>query len=151
MRPSQWSFSTPLELVTQIRDGRYAVKPMPDKPFTFLRVSRPKRGKSQGCLIIQTQHSEWYKPAITIYPTGSLWIFNTRIDRELMITAVDPINATIRYGAELGRCSRCGRELTDERSRYYSIGPECEKYMPEVIDYIDSKRGMYVPGMITSV
>lgn len=29
------------------------------------------------------------------------------------------------FGIELGRCCRCGRELTDETSRALGIGPEC--------------------------
>jgi superfamily II DNA or RNA helicase len=32
-----------------------------------------------------------------------------------------------RYGRELGRCGRCGRELTDETSRAIGIGPICRE------------------------
>jgi hypothetical protein len=42
-------------------------------------------------------------------------------------------------------CSKCGKKLTHGRSRYYGIGPECEEFWPEVINFINETKGVYVP------
>lgn len=39
--------------------------------------------------------------------------------------AADPLEASKRYGQELGSCGVCGRILTDEESRMLGIGPVC--------------------------
>lgn len=39
----------------------------------------------------------------------------------------DVLGAARLYGQELGRCSVCGRTLTNEESRAYGVGPECRK------------------------
>lgn len=142
-RPNEWPFKTPEAMVRNTRDGRYAVEL--DGKWTFLRFSRPKNGKRKGCLVVQTQHSEAYKPFVTFYPSGSLFIAQNKsiLDAALMMVAADPFTSAMNYGRELGCCSRCGRELTDERSRYYSIGPECEKYWPEIINYINETKGVF--------
>ena len=149
-RPNEWQLTTPREMVENMREGRYAVEiTLPGKPtdWVFLRVSRPTRGKKAGSLVLQTQHSDYYKPYLTIYPSGSLWFAQTgeKLDLALMMVAADPVTSAINYGRELGCCSRCGRELTDERSRWYSIGPECEKYWPEIITYVNETKGVFVP------
>lgn len=149
-RPIEWNFKTPRAMVEAFRDGRYAVEvTLPNQPrdWVFIRVARPKTGKQAGNLILQTQHSDFYKPLLTIYPTGGVyfWQQSEKLDMALMMIAADPFTSAINYGRELGCCSRCARELTDERSRYYSIGPECEKYWPEIINYVNETRGVFVP------
>lgn len=144
-----WRFSVPQVMVENLKDGRYAVRREQGDPFTFIRVSRPKNGKRKGCLVVQTQHSDWYQDLVTIFPSGKAW-FNQqseKLDMALFIACADPMTAAINYGRELGRCSRCGRELTDERSRYYSIGPECEKYWPEIISHINEEQGEWYLGI----
>lgn len=145
LRQNEWGMKIPEVMVRGIRDGRYAVKV--DTDHVFIRMSHPTHGKSKGCTILQTQHSDFYKPLITFYPTGSLAVFqrSPRIEQALLMIAADPYTAALAYGKELGCCSRCGRELTDERSRHYSIGPECEKHWPELITYINETQGPYVP------
>ena len=149
-RPNTWQFKTPRVMVEQMREGRYAVEvTLPGQPtdWVFVRVSRPTRGKKAGCLVLQTQHSDYYKPLLTIYPSGSVYFFKAseKLDMALMMIAADPYTSAINYGRELGCCSRCARELTDERSRHYSIGPECEKSWPEIINYINETKGVFVP------
>ncbi|MGV0985099.1 MAG: DUF6011 domain-containing protein [Limnohabitans sp.] len=39
----------------------------------------------------------------------------------------DPEAAARRYGTELGECSVCGTQLTEEKSRELGIGPVCRK------------------------
>lgn len=138
--------ATPIEMIKSMRDGRYAVRPDSSTPYTFVRVSRPKSGRMKGALKIQTQHSEAYKDCIVIWPSGRVSVYDRRVDSSLLLIVVDPVTATRAYGQELGRCCRCGRELTDERSRYYGIGPECEEHWPEIINTVDEERGAYYPG-----
>ena len=142
-RPNEWQIKTPRVMVEAMREGRYAVEVEGD--WEFFRVSRPTQGKKKGCLVIQTQHSDYYKPYIIIYPSGSVWFAQTkkRLDMGLMMVAADPYTSAINYGRELGCCSRCARELTDERSRYYSIGPECEKHWPEILTFVNETRGPF--------
>lgn len=40
---------------------------------------------------------------------------------------VDPKEAMLRYGRELGECGHCGRTLTNDHSRAAGIGPVCAK------------------------
>lgn len=148
--PKAWPFNTPLAMVEHMREGRYAVEvKLENKPtdWVFIRVSRPTRGKMKGSLLLQTQHSDYYKHLIIKRPGGSIWVAQQgeKIDIALMMIAADPFTSAINYGRELGCCSRCGRELTDERSRHYSIGPECEKHWPEIITYVNEVKGVFVP------
>jgi len=147
--PPAWSLNVPRAMVENLKNGRYATRPDTDTPFTFIRVSRPKRGRLNGCLVIQTQHSDWYQDFITIYPSGSVWFkqSNDKLDMALFIACADPMTSAMNYGKELGRCSSCGRELTDERSRYYSIGPECEKHWREIIEHVNEETGVFYPGI----
>lgn len=139
-----WTLRTPRAMAETIRDGRYAVQPDTLTPLTFVRVTRPKHGKKRGYTVFQTQHSDWYKDCVLIDPTGKVRIIDNRIDHSLLLIVADPITAAMRYGTELGVCCSCARELTDERSRWYGIGPECEKRFPEIITRTDdSPRGPY--------
>ena len=143
--------TTPKEMILNIKEGRYAVRPDSNVPLTFIRISRPKTGKKRGCLVVQTQHSDWYADKLVFNPeTGRLFIAPHKakeIDMPLMLVAVDPVTGMRKYAEELGVCGRCGRQLTDERSRYYGIGPECEKHVPELISVVDEEKGQYRPGL----
>ncbi len=50
--------------------------------------------------------------------------------RNLILTAIanDP-DALARFGQELGKCGKCGRDLTDEESRAIGIGPVCREQL----------------------
>ena len=41
----------------------------------------------------------------------------------------------------------CGKTLTDERSRWYGIGPDCETRYEESILESDQDRGPFVPSV----
>lgn len=45
----------------------------------------------------------------------------------LQAIAVDPLQAALRYGQRTGRCSCCGRELTNHTSIDLGIGPVCRE------------------------
>lgn len=147
-----WPLKTPRAMVEAMRDGRYAAAEQGYRGddfdhYTFIRVSRPTTGKRKGCLVLQTQHSEAYSPFLTIYPSGKAYFYknSNRLDMALLMIAADPFTTAMNYGRLIGRCSRCGKTLTDERSRYYGIGPECEKHWPEIINYVNETKGVFVP------
>lgn len=144
--PPAWPLNTPEAMVNSLREGRYAVRPDHNTPFRFVRVTRPKTGRKKGALVLQTQHSENYKDCVIVWPSGRVSVFDNRIDSLLLLVVVDPVTAALNYGRELNRCSRCGRELTDGRSIYYGIGPECEQSYPDLINLVDNTLGVYVPG-----
>lgn len=132
---------TPLAMIENLRDGRYAVRADENEKYMFIKVWRPKSGRKKGCLIISTQHSESYKECIVRWPSGRWSVYDSRPDRNLIFVVADPITAARAYGREKNRCCRCGKELTDGRSIWYSIGPECEKSFPEIIDAVDEEFG----------
>lgn len=43
------------------------------------------------------------------------------------INAAGPVEAMLRYGREIGRCGHCGRELTNDKSRDFGMGPKCRR------------------------
>lgn len=93
--------------------GRYAV--MDGDTLKFYRVDRPTEGRWAGYTFLKVQASD------DLYP-----VKNPGTKRlALEAIAVDPAEASRRYGRELGKCGVCGRTLTDETSRALGIGPVC--------------------------
>lgn len=142
--PNRQTTKIPMAMLLNISDGYYAVEASDNEPHTFIRVSHPVRGQFKGCLKIQTQHGEQLFPALTIFPSGNMIWHNMSIEEALLIVVVSPVACAIEYGKIIGRCCRCNKELTDQRSRWYSIGPECEKHWPQVLDTIADTKGPYV-------
>lgn len=119
-------------LITQIPDGYYAVQRDAGEAITFLRISRPKptsRSRYAGALKIQTQHGprlqddavQWPSGRWSFYNYGEGWMLD-----KLLLLCSDHFSAALRYAHKLNHCMRCNTELTDDRSRHYGIGPECE-------------------------
>ena len=77
---------------------------------SFFRVDRKKDGR----ILLSQQAGPAYYPV----SGGRASAILTRI-------ASDPEAAGLLYAAELGRCMRCGLELTDPISRELGIGPTC--------------------------
>lgn len=129
-------------LMEPIRDGYYATQLEDGAKINFLRISRPKHRRSgkahwAGSVKIQTQHGPRLENAAALWPEGRWWIGDNRVIEMLMLLVVDQSGCAMRYARELGRCCRCNAELTDERSRHYGIGPECEKQRPDIIARVD--------------
>jgi len=99
---------------TTVPAGRYAVENAEGK-LGFYRVSRPESGRWAGKTFVNVQASDDEYPVRGAAAVGSI----------LTKIAVDPAAAAQRYGQEIGRCSRCGRTLTDEISRAAGMGPDC--------------------------
>ena len=94
--------------------GRYALRGA-DGVVKFYRLDRPTQGKWAGYTFLKAQASD------DLYP------IRNRAEKERIIAEIgrDVESAERLYGQELGKCSRCGRTLTDETSRAYGIGPDC--------------------------
>ena len=149
VRPNDWRTSVPRPMVEALRDGRYAAAEAQYRGddfdhYTFFRVWRPTSGKKKGCLLIKPQHSEAYKEFITIYPSGSVWFAQSspRLDQALLMVCADPYTTAQNYARLHERCSCCGKKLTDERSRWYGIGPECKGRWPEIIRTVNETKGI---------
>jgi hypothetical protein len=131
-------------LMQALPDGRYAIRADETEPYTFFRVKIHTRGKRVGCMTIQTQHSERLMNAAIRWRSGQ-WFFErnkqTIIDLMLFV-CLDPKTAGMNYAQELGRCCICGKELTDERSRWYGIGPDCETRHGSIIEWVNEVKGM---------
>jgi len=94
--------------------GRYALRGA-DNVVKFYRLDKPTQGKWAGWTFLKVQASD------ELYPIRNP-NEKARIIAEI---AKDVLGAEQLYGQELGKCSRCGRTLTDETSRDYGIGPDC--------------------------
>lgn len=94
----------------KVADGRYAVE-----HEGVLKFYKVKNGRKPGYVFLDVQASDDWHSIRT----------PRRIHEILALIAEDELTAARRYGQELGKCSRCGRTLTDETSRAYGIGPDC--------------------------
>lgn len=94
----------------RVADGRYAVEH--EGTLKFYKV---KNGRKPGYVFLDVQASDDWHSIRT----------PRRIHEILALIAADELTAARRYGVELGKCSHCGRTLTDETSRAYGIGPDC--------------------------
>lgn len=93
-----------------VEDGYYAT-PGADGALRFYRVKTHARS---GRVYVNVQASDdWHDVHFSAYRAI------------LDAVAADPAAAARRYAAELGRCFRCNRTLTDAASRARGRGPIC--------------------------
>lgn len=140
--PYKW----PVELLEKVPDGYYAARLDDNDPYEFYRVSRPKKNKYAGCIKIQTQHGENWKILAVRWRDGNLWMLpyeRGRFEEPFLMVLADHKHCQKLYAEKSDHCGRCNKALTDDRSLYYGIGPECEKYMPEYFAMIDDEKGVY--------
>lgn len=130
-------------LLGGIKDGRYAWRPDADTRWTFVRITRPKTGEYAGAIKVQTQHGPNLKDRMKVYPDGGGRFdkANHWLERVIIGICMDASQAAIDYGRELEQCCRCGTKLTDDRSKHYTIGPECEKMWSHIIGLRDEQEG----------
>ena len=126
-------------LIDVLPDGRYAIRRDESEAFIFLRVKRHTRGRLNGCLTIQTQHSDKLTRAGIRWASG-FWSWDRRLVDEMLLVCVDHKQAAYNYAKALDHCSICGKELTDERSRWYGIGPDCETRHRSWIEWVDDTQ-----------
>ena len=110
-----------------------------------LVISRaPDHGKNPGALYVKNEGDDYggkiigtnYHPSREAQQRGFVLIDYTDFDgaREtaeltaldaLSAIAADPLKVAIEYGRQTGRCSCCGRTLTNAKSIELGIGPIC--------------------------
>lgn len=101
----------------KVADGYYAVDT--DGKISFYHVNSPTEGRWAGYTFVDVQAgSDFIK-------LPSQRVRNAVIAK----IAVDPKEASLRYGREIGRCGVCGRTLTNQDSRDRGIGPVCADKM----------------------
>jgi hypothetical protein len=135
-------------MVDLIPSGYYAVEKEEGDKTVFMRVSRPKadaRTRFAGSVKIQTQHGPALENALVLWPSGNWSVYDQRAVEPMLLLVADHHGAGMRYAAKIGHCMCCNADLTDERSRWYGIGPECEK-KPQyawVIPLVDETKGAF--------
>lgn len=129
----------PVPLLEMVPHGYYATQLEEDADVTFLRVKKPTMwDERKGIkLIVQTQHGERLEDAFVVYNDGRVDVLKVSVEEAINLLISDQYGAARRYAKLISRCCRCNKELTDDRSRKYGIGPECEKHMRWMIDLVD--------------
>lgn len=133
--------------MSMIQNGRYAVTSNDQKQTAFIRV---RDDKKTGARVVQGKSSDMWVKLQTYYPSGQVlgrgnWQ-GTPISDLLTQIMLDREECADRYGARFSECVNCGRELTDDKSRYYRLGSECIHKRHDLVDYINEKDGEYFPG-----
>lgn len=134
----------PREFVDMVEDGYYAAQAHEGAHITFIRISRPKHGKYNGCIKVQKQLGSGFGirlvDELIFYPDGRVSVYSASIEEPLMLVIADKYGCARRYAKERKMCARCNAELTDSRSRKYGIGPECVKHWPWMIALVDEEE-----------
>lgn len=137
-------------LLPAVPDAYYCVDTV-DFGTVFMRVSRPKKNRLAGSIKVQTQHSDILSDFAILWPSGSLSerAQSKKIEQCLLALVSDHQSACLRYAAKINKCCCCNKALTDERSRWYGIGPDCEQksFMAWVVDRVEDLKGPFVPGV----
>jgi hypothetical protein len=138
-------------LLRDIREGYYATRKEEGAPITFLRVSCPTKGQYKGAIKIQTVHGTGYggstklKLAAVHWPSGR-WTWERGqefVKGELFLLCADSFGASMLYAEKIGNCCRCNATLTDKRSRWNGIGPDCEEYWPHILAMVAESKGVW--------
>lgn len=130
-------------MLDMVPNGYYATAPQGEGGhIDFIRVSRPDRGKWNGCVKIQTQHSDKWSEALVLYPSGKWWVRKPSAIEMMFLVMADTKTCRLRYSIEVQACGNCNKTLTDDRSRHYLIGPDCEKkyHLQDAIAEVDDKN-----------
>ena len=134
------------KIMEEGKQSYYAARVDDNSPYEFFRISRPVKGKWAGVLKIQTIHGDKLEMFLVIRPDGSHWAVEhkrTRFEEALTMVVVDPRYAQKKFGEIKRRCCNCGKGLTDDRSLWYGIGPECEQFRQDIIALVIDEKGEY--------
>lgn len=85
----------------------------------------PDHGRNAGALYVTDSTTNAYLGKLvgtTFHPVRQA---PAAVGEALQAIAADPKEAAVRWGRKTGRCSCCGRELTDATSVAMGIGPIC--------------------------
>jgi len=158
-RPALPSKPEPLDerMVKRIPDGRYAVENNDCTQICFLRVRtypQTAKNKLRGATVVQSKSADRWNNEYVYWPSGRIqtghsgYLHGTEIPELLIQVIANPQEAALTYSKHYDECTRCGIDLTDKRSRFYGIGPECEKHRPDVINYVHSIKGEFDPNAV---
>lgn len=97
--------------------GRYAIETEDGatNALAFYKVDRPTEGKWAGRVFVKLMVSD----------DEQRLSYATQRAVLAKIAEVGAIQASARYGHEIGECGVCGRTLTNDESRARGIGPVC--------------------------
>lgn len=107
----------PRPAAPKIDQGYYAIVDPADQVLKFYQVRVPKQGKWVGYTFVSQVSGENH------------FVVRDRQEREKILgeIAKNPLEALKRFGKEIGECGHCRKQLTDEVSREFGIGPVCRK------------------------
>lgn len=125
-----------LPLLDDVPDGYYAVDLGDGTPLKFLRLSSPKTGRYARARKVQTIHGPSMENAWVKWPSGRVSVYSHKVEDLILAVMTNHTGAARKYAKEIDRCCRCNTRLTDERSRRFGIGPECEKHWPHIIQEV---------------
>lgn len=111
--------ATPTLPVDKVDQGYYAVNDPVDGVLRFYQVRAPKQGKWAGYHFLSEVSG------------GNKLSIRDKAERHRIFTEIakDALGALKRFGKEIGQCGHCRKQLTDEVSREFGIGPVCRKVM----------------------
>lgn len=146
-----------LPMLTMVPDGYFAVRPDTNEPWRFFRITRRDTKRNKNTTRIQSQASDllytrmivWHDRDDYIW-VDPWWHQRGKLLQYLMLIIADAQGGMMQYAQLTEHCGSCGKQLTDERSRWYGIGPECEKksFGPGWIDAVDcSEKGPFILGV----
>jgi hypothetical protein len=120
-RPAQtiWggAIHAPRPNTPKIDQGYYAVVDPADQVLKFYQVRVPKQGRWVGYTFVAQVSGDNH------------FSIRDKAEREKILgeIAKNPLEALKRFGKEIGQCGHCRKQLTDEVSRQFGIGPVCRK------------------------
>jgi len=123
-RPAQGHTAANAGTLADVAEGHYAIESTGHNDLAFYRVDRPTEGDYAGRTFV--------KLIVGGKPDRNMP--RSHVAGILERIAADPREASRRYAAEIRRCARCNRQLTDEASRRDAdvnggYGPECVKHV----------------------
>lgn len=103
------------------------------RPKTYLGsykfAAAPSTGKNAGAIYVTDTQSDEYLGKVSGGRFLAVKACTGAQEIEILAVLADPKEAAIAFGRRTGRCSCCGRELTNHASIDLGIGPICaEKY-----------------------
>lgn len=107
--------NSPVAPKLKIDQGYYAVVDPLDSTLKFYQVRTPKEGKWAGYVFLSQVSGDNKIP------------MKNKLDRDRIFAELvkNPLEALKRFGKEIGQCGHCRKQLTDEESRAFGIGPVC--------------------------
>jgi hypothetical protein len=86
----------------------------------------PATGRNPGALYVVEIEDDAYQGKIEGTTFKPVREAKADVLARLQIIAANPLEAAVRYGRRTGKCSCCGRELTNHASIEAGIGPICQ-------------------------